>query len=233
MNFKVLNKYGNKKFLSALMISGLGLISAGTFLDVVSDLMNIKLNNVISTCFTAGAIMFCAYIILWTRHVISVISSLHKEANNDNMTGVYNRAGFKKVFCEKIKARKLFYIMVFDLDKTKMINDTFGHHKGDQYIINTVDIIKEEIGNKGFIGRTGGDEFIAFLENINEEEIKKIKYIIKKRVSNIFHMQDTQVSIGYSIYEKDGQKFEELLKVADKRMYEDKLNRRNYSLKQI
>ena len=233
MNFKVLNKYGNKKVLSAFMISGLGLMSAGTFFDLLSELMGIRLNNFISTCFTAGAIVFGTYIILWNKYLISVIVNLRKEADSDNMTGVYNRIGFKNVFEEKISAKNLFYIIVFDLDKTKLINDTFGHLKGDQYITNAANIIKDEINKNGFVGRTGGDEFVAFLENVSEDEIKRIKYLIKKRVSNIFKMEHAQISIGYSMFGKDGQNLEELLKVADKRMYEDKMKKRSYSMERI
>lgn len=233
INFRVLNKYGNKKILSAFMISGLGLISVGTFVDLLSELTGMRFHNFISTCFTAGAIAFSAYIILWNKYLISVIVNLRKEANSDNMTGVYNRSGFEKVFEEKVSAKNLFYIMVFDLDKTKLINDTFGHFKGDQYITNAANIIKEEINENGFVGRTGGDEFVAFLENISEDEIKRIKYLIKKRVSNIFKIQGTQISIGYSIYEKDGHNLEDLLKVADKRMYEDKIKKRTYSVEQM
>lgn len=230
MNFKVLNKYGNKKVLSALMITGLGLISAGTFLDVVADLANIKLNNTISTCFTAGAIVFCTYIVLWTKYLVNVISILYKKAHNDNMTGVYNRSGFKKAFEEKTLRKPTFYIMVFDLDKTKMINDKFGHFKGDEYIIKSANIIKEEIGEFGFVGRTGGDEFVAYIENVNEDEIERIKHMIKKRVSDIFYMHNTQISIGYSRYGMDAQNLEELLKIADKIMYEDKFSRRKQLL---
>src|SRR5471030_1869298 len=118
------------------------------------------------------------FIILWNKYLISVIVNIRKEASSDNMTGVYNRIGFEKVFEEKISAKNLFYIMVFDLDKTKLINDTFGHFKGDQYITNAANIIKDEINENGFVGRTGGDEFVAFIENISEDEIKRIKYLI-------------------------------------------------------
>lgn len=230
INFKILNKYGNKKVLSAFMISGLGLISAGTFLDVVAELVNMKLNSIISTCFTAGAIVFGAYIVLWTKYLVDVISSLYNKAHNDIMTGVYNRSGFKEAFEEKTSRKPIFYIMVFDLDKTKIINDKLGHFKGDEYIINSANIIQEEVGNFGFVGRTGGDEFVACIENVNDDEIERIKHMIKKRVSNIFYMYNTHISIGYSIYGRDAENIEELLKIADKRMYEDKFSRRKQLL---
>ncbi len=222
INVKVLNKFEHKRFLSVLMIGGLGLILAGTFFDVISSLIHMKSNIVISVCFTVGAVIFVIAIILWSNYMAKIMIALNESAHNDPMTGVYNRMGFEKVFKKKIEMQKSFYVMVFDLDKTKIINDNFGHLKGDQYIIRTARIIKDEIGKNGFIGRTGGDEFVAFLENINEEEIEDIKYFIKNHVSNIFYKQNTQVSIGYSRYKKDGETFEELLNFADKKMYEDK-----------
>lgn len=224
INFIVLNKYGNKKLLSVLMISGLGSISLGTFFDMISNLINMKFEALISICFTGGTIIFVIYIILWINHIVKMMSTLDKYAYNDQMTGVYNRRGFKQAFERKIMAKASFYVMVFDLDKTKIINDNFGHLKGDQYIVNAAKIIKNAIGEQGFIGRTGGDEFIAFLENIEEKEIEKIKIFIKDHVSQIFHKPITQISIGYARYKKDGETFEELMNSADKRMYEDKKN---------
>lgn len=228
LNFKILNKYSNKKFLTALMISGLGLISAATFLDVISELTNIKFNNMISICFTAGAILFGAYIVLWSRYVVKIIASLHKKANNDIMTGVYNRSGFRKNLKQVEVKKTTFYIMVFDLDKTKVINDNFGHLKGDQYIIEAAKIIQEEIGKVGFVGRTGGDEFIACVEKVSEEEVRKIISSIKKKVTNIFKYHDTKISIGYSRAWKDAWSSDDLIKMADKRMYEDKKSKRGY-----
>lgn len=226
INFNVLNKYSNRKLLSALMISGLGLISVGTFFDLISELMEIRMHHLISTCFTAGAIVFGTYIILWSKYLISVIARLKKEAHNDKMTGVYNRVGFENVFEERISVKNFFYIMMFDLDKTKIINDTLGHYQGDQYIIQTANIINEEIEKYGFAGRIGGDEFVAFLENITEDGVNIIKSRIRNRVSKILIIEDTQISIGHSIYGQDGQTLEELLKIADKRMYDEKINRR-------
>lgn len=224
INFGVLNKYGHKKLLSALMISGLGLISLGTFFDMIANFVNIKLGTLISICFTGGTIIFVIYIILWINHIVKMVSTLDQYAYSDQMTGVYNRRGFKQAFERKIMDNGSYYVMVFDLDKTKIINDNFGHLKGDQYIVNTARIIKDAVGQNGFIGRTGGDEFIAFLENIEEKEIEKIKIFIKDHVSQIFHKPITQVSIGYSRYKEDGETFEELMNSADKKMYEDKKN---------
>ena len=230
INFRVLNKFGHKKLLSALMISGLGLITVGTFFDMISNLMDMKFGTLISTCFTAGVIIFVVYIILWSSYMAQTMSTLNEHAHNDPMTGLYNRMGFEKVFERKISTQEPFYIMVFDLDKTKLINDKFGHLKGDQYIISAAKIIKDEMGESGFVGRTGGDEFVALVENMTEEKIEDMKCFIKNHVSQIFNKQNTQISIGYSKYKEDGETFEELLSFADKKMYEDKEKIKEFSL---
>lgn len=226
VNFKVLNKFVRKKVLSALMISGLGMILVGTFFDMISNLIHMELGKFISICFTFGISIFTTGIILWINYMIKVMSNLNKHANNDPMTGLYNRNGFEKVFEGKIAMKQPFYIMVFDLDKTKIINDNFGHLKGDKYIISAAKIIKNQIGKNGFVGRTGGDEFIALIETANEKEIENIKFSIKNSVSHIFYKENTQISIGHSKYKKDGVTFKELQSFADKRMYEDKRKRK-------
>lgn len=230
INFSVLNKFGHKKLLSALMISGLGLISIGTFFDMISSLSGMKFRNLIQICFTAGAIIFVTYIILWSNHIAKILANLNQHAHTDAMTGVYNRIGFERELRKKSSRKKeSFYVMVLDLDKTKEINDNFGHLNGDRYIISAAKIIKDEMDKIGFVGRTGGDEFVAFLENVNEYDIEKIKHCIKIRVSNIFlkENKNMNISIGYSKYEKDGQDYDELLRIADERMYEDKKKRKN------
>jgi len=226
INFSVLKKFNYRKYLPFLMLIGLGMITLGTFFDMISSFIDMKFELLIPTCFTIGAIIFVIYIILWSKYMVEIMTTLNECAHNDPMTGLYNRMGFEKIIERKIAIQESFYIMVFDLDKTKIINDNFGHLKGDKYIISAARIIKDEIGENGFIGRTGGDEFVALVENINEEEIEDIKLFIKNRVSHIFHKQNTQVSIGYSRYKKDGQTYEELLSFADKRMYEDKKKRK-------
>lgn len=226
INFRVLSKFIHKKTLSVFIISGLGIILVGIFLDMISNLIHMEFSNLISICFTAGISIFVTSIILWINYAVKVISNLNKYANMDSMTGLYNRKGFEKGFERRTTMKVPFYIMVFDLDKTKIINDNFGHQKGDKYIISAAKIIKDQIGGNGFVGRTGGDEFIALIENKNEEEIEKIKFLIKNSVLNIFHKQNTQVSIGYSKYKKDGVTFKELHSFADKRMYEDKRKRK-------
>ncbi|SHI74337.1 diguanylate cyclase (GGDEF) domain-containing protein [Clostridium cavendishii DSM 21758] len=216
------NIFKLNKFLIFLMSIGLGLITLGTFLDVISNLTYINFYICIKVSFTLGAIIFTIFILLGVNYIKKEIDVLNKFIGIDIMTGVYNRKGIEECFKKFIEEKKMFYIMFFDLDKTKIINDNFGHLIGDEYIRNSAKIIYSEIGMHGAVGRIGGDEFVAILQYTNEEKLEHIKASIKKEVSNIFKDENTSISIGHSVYGKDDVDFRKLLNIADERMYEDK-----------
>lgn len=220
--FYDLKRYKFKESFSYAVILGLGLIAVGSYLDLVSNLSNSRLYIGKQVCFTVGVIIFITGIVLWDNYFRRTVTILNKIAHTDSMTGAYNRAGLEQAFESIVKASEIFYVMEFDLDRTKVINDNFGHISGDKYIINAAKIITEEIGINGLLARIGGDEFVALLDNTDEEEIEKIIVSIKKRVSNIFGDKKTSISIGCSMYGSEGDTLEKLLKSADKRMYEDK-----------
>lgn len=101
---------------------------------------------------------------------------LYKMAYTDNLTGLYNRR-----FCEeRLKSYCYnnipFTIFNFDMNGLKATNDTHGHSSGDKLIKGFADILTKSFGDKGIVGRMGGDEFIVIVENIEElncqEEIR-------------------------------------------------------------
>lgn len=127
---------------------------------------------------------------------------------------------------KKIEEGKTFFIILCDLNKTKKINDSYGHIYGDEYIKNATKIMNEAISIRGYIARIGGDEFVILLER---EEIKQLNHRItniKQMVSEIFPEDELGISIGYSLFPQDGKTFNELVLLADRKMYEDKL--KNY-----
>lgn len=222
ITFYCLKKFTLRKSLFFIMILGLGLITAATFLDMISNFTNGRYVVYIRLFFTSGAILFIIGIVMWGNYIKKTLSVFYENARTDPMTGVYNRKGIEEAFERAVKKREKFYIMSFDLDGTKVINDNFGHLIGDKYIMSAVKIILEEIGDGGVLGRFGGDEFVAIIEKIDEEIKEKIKNSIKQRVSCIFPDKSTRISIGYSLYGRDGKSLKQLLKSSDIKMYEDK-----------
>lgn len=103
----------------------------------------------------------------------------------DRHTGVYNK-NYWKSFVEDCKYQSTTgaYAMIYaDVNRLKFINDTYGHQAGDQLIKLCADIIKSEVGKKGLIFKDGGDEFLIFLQKIDQISAQLIIDNIKEKVS--------------------------------------------------
>lgn len=151
------------------------------------------------------------------------------------LTGLYNRRGLDKQL-DKLFAEhdKLGYsaIVMIDADGLKGINDNYGHEKGDIYLKKIANIIN----NYGIAGsvasRQGGDEYVLFLYGYDSEEellraIESLQYIQNHNIMHIDKNLDIAVrfSMGYSIV-NDCTDYHKLLKEADEKMYQNKLERK-------
>ena len=159
-------------------------------------------------------------VILWSNYTKKMIIQFEKIALTESMTGVLNRNGIEKIYNMINKARSSFYVIVCDLDGTKKINDSLGHLIGDNYINSATKIMTDIIALKGHIARIGGDEFVILLEYIDIQELQLIILKIKQAVYEILPEKNTGISFGYSLFPNDGVTFEELIKIADTKMYE-------------
>lgn len=168
-------------------------------------------------------IAFIIYVI--TMGYIS-IRDINKKANVDMHTGVYNKARCNEILDENEVIVNSLGIIMFDLNRLKYINDTFGHEKGDAVISEFANILRSSISNQDFVGRFGGDEFIVVLKEADEERIKDIKYRVLNTVEQYNlknHCEHLSYSMGYAL-SKDypGTSLRELLKKADSFMYRNK-----------
>lgn len=146
----------------------------------------------------------------------------------DVLTSLPNRAHLNKWLNEEMEKTRRGEasgaVLFIDLDDLKMVNDTFGHTCGDEIIIMAGSRIIAEAGNKAFVARIGGDEFIVVLPDISDH--KQITTIADRIVRALgkeheafgtcFHIS---ASIGIAIYPSDGDTGEEIFKNADNAMY--------------
>ena len=113
------------------------------------------------------------------------------------------------------------------MNNLKIINDTYGHELGDKMLINFANIFKAEISEGDVFGRLGGDEFSAIFINQNKAQvidiINKIYQVFKNNYID-FAGDAKEISFAYGIsqFQDDSDDINELLKIADKRMYEKK-----------
>ncbi|HBG5346396.1 TPA: GGDEF domain-containing protein [Clostridioides difficile] len=153
------------------------------------------------------------------------VNLLKKKANIDELTSAYNRKfAFEKIQ-HYIDNSLLFSLIYIDLDKLKTINDTYGHLAGDNYIINFSSIVIENLRTDDIFARIGGDEFIVVMPKSNENTTKEFIEKIRK-------IMDSKISFSYGIVEVPSENkmtVEEIINIADIRMYSDKQNnhRRN------
>ena len=155
-------------------------------------------------------------------------------ANKDFMTGSYNRRYFfeagQSIFAKAKRAQKDIAVAMFDIDKFKNINDTYGHDVGDVAIIEVANILNKHLRASDLVARFGGEEFCVLLENISLDEIgmlfEKIRLVFEK---NVIKVNDLEISFTTSIGICYGMEddLEAMIKKSDDGLYFCKNNGRN------
>ena len=144
---------------------------------------------------------------------------------HDGLTGLYNRAYLKKEMERLDTERQLpIGIIMADLNGFKKVNDTLGHSVGDDMLRQTAEILRSSCRSEDIISRWGGDEFVIFLPQTTEEDVKAICHRIKENCT-VSYVKDIPLSLalGYAIKNSTKKDLLEILKEADENMYIDKL----------
>ena len=145
---------------------------------------------------------------------------------HDTLTGLYNRAYFDEELKRLDTVRQLpITIVMGDINGLKMINDAYGHEKGDQFLKKIADIFKDTFRKEDIVSRWGGDEFIAILPHTREKDagriIKKIKELCRERTTANIPLS---IAIGISSKKLPHEDMNTILKEAEDRMYKNKLS---------
>lgn len=144
-------------------------------------------------------------------------SEMEYLATVDVLTGCGNRTAFNRVFERVFDQCRSLGIIMCDLNGLKMKNDLLGHEAGDQYLRDAADVLKEVFRREN-VFRVGGDEFTIVVTAWEEERIAACIRQIRELSAD----RGVSFAVGYSYRAKADCEFEELLKEADQRMYEDK-----------
>ena len=161
-------------------------------------------------------------------------------ANNDSLTGIYNRRKIEEL-CEAELKRSERYsnelsVIFFDVNDFKIINDKLGNHKGDEVLIKIASVISQNIRTTDYFGRWGGDEFLIVLPQTNlyktEHLVKILENILTTINFDLKMNRKISCSFGLSQYEKNDT-LDSFLKRADESMYVNKYNYRQSKLQQL
>jgi diguanylate cyclase len=148
----------------------------------------------------------------------------------DSLTKLPNRRAFESHLISAKKrctrSGKSFALAYIDLDYFKPINDNYGHHIGDAVLSITAERLNSAVRGCDFVARIGGDEFVAIIEEIeNQEDVKPIAERIVNSIKEAYFIDHFNIelscSLGIAIYPKDGD-VDKLLVSADAAMYKAK-----------
>jgi diguanylate cyclase (GGDEF)-like protein/PAS domain S-box-containing protein len=163
-------------------------------------------------------------------------SKLHRRAFYDDLTSLPNRAWFRERVTDAIARVKrqpeyLFAILLLDLDRFKVVNDSLGHLVGDQLLSSVASRLLNASRTTDTVARFGGDEFAILLENLNsEQEAFRIAQRIHQDLSIPFNLGGqeifTNASVGIVLSSIGYEHLEELIRDADIAMYRAKASGR-------
>ena len=140
----------------------------------------------------------------------------------DFLTQLYSRAIYEEYVKFLIEEKKTFQIVMIDLDGFKAINDKFGHHVGDQVLIEFSNILRSVFAGEKMISRLAGDEFIIVIQHTTQKDEVIIQDIVSLcKASLIVQVQTLQFSYGFQAHSED-LSFDELYIKVDHNMYLNK-----------
>ncbi|MEJ2545449.1 MAG: diguanylate cyclase [Calditrichaceae bacterium] len=161
-----------------------------------------------------------------------------QEAILDGLTKLYNYRYFmQELERETNRAKRynqIFSLFMLDIDKFKNYNDTYGHPAGDRILQTISKLLLKNIRSTDTLARYGGEEFVVILPGIEREEALALAEKLRNLIANhsFFNEEIKQdckitISIGISCYPEDNESASELIKTADKALYQAKQTGRN------
>ncbi len=156
---------------------------------------------------------------------------MHSQAYTDAMTSVGNKAAYMDEV--NMLERKIsegmadFFVVVFDVNGLKSVNDNLGHEYGDMLIIDAASIIKQVFSAEN-VYRIGGDEFIVVMENEDDKDINEYLKKFDEEIAvfnkeNVRYEHDLAISKGGVVFDPEtDHEYKEVFKRADEKMYKDK-----------
>jgi diguanylate cyclase (GGDEF)-like protein/PAS domain S-box-containing protein len=145
---------------------------------------------------------------------LALEQSLRDRADRDPLTGLLNRAAFRRQADEWVQTSRT-HLAMLDLDGFKAVNDTHGHHTGDTLLIQVSDMLRATFESHAIVARLGGDEFVIIMDDEN------INAIVQSSLQPILEPYGAGVSVGITPFQSSAD-LDTTLRAADVQLYYQK-----------
>ena len=206
----------------------------------LSHLENIVMADIV------GLLMIIGWELVKALRYAAQNAALRKKVYLDEATGLPNKNKCEELLNvpEPVSENAPVAVCVFDLNNLRTINNNLGHDKGDEYIRSFAQQLRLAVPEEHFVGRDGGDEFLALLHGLNHEETNACLSQVRESIAK-YSEKHPEMPISYAVgyalsTDFEGTTMRELFRLADKNMYVDKnrakmeeaaeVQRQNYQL---
>lgn len=205
-------------------------------LVMVTGLLFSGLFSILMLYITARASKIKREVKFRTRELEAVNEKLELLSNKDELTNLSNRRHFENAlqaeFERSVRYKNSFALVILDIDHFKKVNDQFGHPCGDKVIIAVADYLINTSRSSDVLARIGGEEFALILPTQSRSQVISIVERIRIDLSNIKvtyeeHTVQITCSFGIALFDEQVKDVTELIKMADKALYEAKHAGRN------
>lgn len=179
---------------------------------------------------------FTIYELLMRIKHVKMQERLRAMSITDELTGLLNRRGFFALAQQQLKVvsrtKGDLALLFVDIDDFKTINDTWGHHAGDEALTTIAGIFKQTFRESDIVARMSGDEFAVLLLDTPERNFTIIQHRLQKNL-DAYNAQKSggyrlAISMGVAVYQHEHRcSIDELLKQADAVMYEQKQRKKS------
>jgi diguanylate cyclase (GGDEF)-like protein len=158
------------------------------------------------------------------------IQSITARAEQDPLTGLLNRSAFDRRLSDEVERARRYHrelsVALLDVDHFKSVNDRFGHPVGDQVLLQVASILQSSLRQSDATFRYGGDEFAAVCPETSGDDMDNLLWRIEVRFKEYCAAADidpvTGISWGVASLPADAVEAAELIRIADKRLYDCK-----------
>ena len=167
-----------------------------------------------------------------TVREVRTLAEVTRQALTDDLTGLSNRRHFfdQLSLSSDQALQRSCAVLLVDLDRFKEVNDSFGHHAGDELLRQVGQRLAATVGADGMLARLGGDEYAVLVDGAGEGRARRTASRMERALQPPFQLGPASVlitgSIGIALAPLHGQDSEELLQMADLAMYAAKADRR-------